>query len=87
VVTTSYLVMFIVLVNCAYHVSVSAFFELVSVRVSFWWCSDSVMVMLLPVKDLLVIYYVCYGAYFMCVVAFVLSTEDFGHGIFIYFNE
>jgi hypothetical protein len=74
VVTTSYLVMFIVLVNCAYHVSVSAFVGLVSVRVNFWWCSDTVMVMLLSVKDLLVIYSVCYGAYLMCDVASVLST-------------
>jgi hypothetical protein len=71
VVTTSYLVMFIVLLNCEYHVSVSAFVRLVSVRVSLWWCSDSVKVMLLSVKDLLVIYSVCYGAYLMCVVAFV----------------
>jgi hypothetical protein len=87
VVITSYLVMLIVCVNYAYHVSVSAFVGLVSVRVNFWWCSDTVMVVLLLVKDLLVIYSVCYGAYLMCDVASVLGTECFGHEIFTYFNE
>jgi hypothetical protein len=87
VVTTSYLVMFIILVNCKYHVSVSAFYKLVSVSTSFGWCSDSVMVMLLSVKDPLLIYLVCDGACLICVVASVLCAEVFGHEIFICFNE
>jgi hypothetical protein len=87
VATTSYLAMFIILLNCEYHVSVSVFVGLVSIRVSIWWYSDFVMVMLLSVKDLLVIFIVCYGAYLMCVVASVLSAEGVGHGILIYLNE
>jgi hypothetical protein len=87
VATTRYLDMFIVLLNCEYYVSVRVFVVLVSVRVRIWWYSDSVMVMLMSVKDPLMIFTMCYDTYLMCDVASVLSAEGFGHGNPIYLNE
>jgi hypothetical protein len=85
--TFIYLVLFVLMLNWEFCMSVSVLVVLVFVSVMVMLVSDIVMVILMSVRDLIMIFTMSYGLRMMCGVNSVLSIEVLSQGIYVYLNE